>query len=181
MDAAHKLLSIRVIFPHYSFHNDCYPCTSFKMDAIHTLLSKWMLSEKQSFQKWLLSIHSIHIFLSKYLLYNKHPFSMTVVHKWTSSGMTALCGFFSPSTQRMLTRIEMKLVALQSTARKFVLKQHFSLSYSGTIARKLLMCKLEKAFLNFPIVQNMQETRQFKNFYQDRLLRFSYRIDYCIM
>ncbi len=70
-----ELLSRRVISPHYSFHNDCYPCTPFKMDTIHTafqngcyqktILSQWLLS-MQFFQKeWYLvkmTARLVHLF-----------------------------------------------------------------------------------------------------------------------
>ncbi len=104
MTALHTLLLKWMLSTHF-FHNYCYPSTSFKVNAIHMFLSKW----------------------PQYIL-----FLYDVFYTNASSQMTALCGCFSPSTQKMLTRVEMELVAPcdapQSTARKVVLKSNTFLS-----------------------------------------------------
>jgi hypothetical protein len=125
------------------------------------------------------SMTPIHAILSKGAILSKWPLFSYILSQWvlsTQALLPALCSFFSPSTQRMLTRIEMKLVAQQTTVRKFVLKQYFSFAFSGTIARKLLLYKLENEFLICLIVHDMHETakrNKFLNNHVNPFLRLS--------
>ena len=152
MTAIQTLLS-KWMLSESSFQKEWYSHTTlFTMTAIHTLLLKWMLSthffqngcyHKTIFSHLLLlpsssfRVNAIHIFLSKWLLYILSQWLLStkeLLMKWLLS--VAFLSINSKNVDKnWMVLVALRSAMCKSTARKFVLKQHFSLSFSGTITR----------------------------------------------